>query len=175
LINIHTGFGIENKVIKDKRGFEKYKPFKNRPVYSLGTDGLDAINCKEPSAASFWNGSNFACLKYFSLDSERSMRLTNETDAITRNKFKDWSCNRHKTFKSDGTCANCPKNCDVCTEFGMCDICLPDFRLNDERTGCVKCTDDEVYDIISKQCRRKQKGSGKVSFKDWKDKVIVSK
>jgi len=174
LINIHTGFGIENKVIKDKRGFEKYKPFKNRPVYSLGTDGLDAINCKEPSAASFWNGSNFACLKYFSLDSERSMRLTNETDAITRNKFKDWSCNRHKTFKSDGTCANCPKNCDVCTEFGMCDICLPDFRLNDERTGCVKCTDDEVYDIISKQCRRKQKGSGKVSFKDWRDKVIVS-
>ena len=110
LINVHTGFASERIRMKRKKGFEKYKLFKNRPTVSLGTSGLDAISCKGRNSTSFWNGKNFACQKYAITDTQRTTKLTNESDALTRNEFKDYSCNRHKTFKSDGSCANCPKN-----------------------------------------------------------------
>ena len=175
LINIHTGFVVDRIAAKSKKGYEKYKVFKNKPMVALTPLGIDAINCKEGAAASFYNGKNFACLKYLNLDSQRSMKLTNETDAITRNHFKDWSCNKHRTFKSDGSCAACPKYCDVCSEFGLCDVCVPGYRTNDEKTGCIKCTDDEVHDVVTKKCYKREKNSEKVAFKDWKDNTIISK
>jgi hypothetical protein len=176
LINIHTGFGSDRRAMKNRAGYKKsYKKFKNRPIVALGPNGLDAVNCKAKDATSFWNGKNFACLKFASNDADRQMKLTKETDAITRNHFKDFSCARHKTFKTDGSCAKCPKECDTCKEFGSCEWCMPGYRLNEEKTGCKKCTDDEVYDIVTKGCARKVKGSEKVSFKEWKDKQIVSK
>lgn len=123
LINIHTGFVQDQRTLKRKKGFEKFKVLKNRPMFGLGPTGMDALNCKANKSASFWNGKHFACLKFFNLKGERGMRLTNETDARTRHRYRDFSCNRHKTFKSDGTCANCPKNCDTCTDFGLCNVC----------------------------------------------------
>jgi hypothetical protein len=175
LVNVHTGFVIDRRSMKRKPGYNKYKPLKNRPMIALGPNGIDAVNCKSNKAASFWNGKNFACLKFSTAKADRSNKLTAETDAITRHRFKDFSCNRHKTFKSDGTCANCPKNCDVCKEFGMCDVCMPEYRVNDEKTGCVKCTDDEVFDTVTKNCVKREKGSEKVSFGEWKDKMLTSK
>lgn len=57
-------------VLDTKLGYENYKLFTNEPIVSLSEDGLDAINCKNSKSASFWNGKNFACLKWLSLDGD---------------------------------------------------------------------------------------------------------
>lgn len=64
LINIHTGYAGEKLFLETKRGYEFYKPFANEPIVALGESGYDAVNCKGKKSASFWNGKNFACLKY---------------------------------------------------------------------------------------------------------------
>lgn len=70
LINIHTGYVGENSILGTKPGFKKYKKFKNKPMVALGENGLDAISCGNQKSASFWNGKNFACLKWLSLDND---------------------------------------------------------------------------------------------------------
>lgn len=110
LVNVHTGFVIDRRSMKRKPRYNKYKPLKNRPMIALRPNGIDAVNCKSNKAGSFWNGKNFPCLKFSTANADRSDKLTAETDAITRHRFKDFSCNKHKTFKSDAICANCPKN-----------------------------------------------------------------
>lgn len=57
----------------------------------------------------------------------------------------------------------------------MCDVSIPEYRVNDEKTGCVKCTDDEVFDTVTKNCVKREEGSDKVSFGEWKDKMLTSK
>lgn len=128
LINIHTGYAGEKAILDSKKGFEKYKKLANKPITALGTTGLDAINCKDMKAASFWNGQNFACLKYATKDEDRDVKLTAETHKLTAKRFKDWSCARHNTLKVNNKCGKCPKNCDVCTKFKTCDVCIPGFK-----------------------------------------------
>lgn len=102
------------------------------------------------------------------------MKLTNETNKITKKYFKDWSCNRHSVLKIDGKCGPCPKNCDTCSEYKLCDICLPNYKLNEERDGCEKCDEIEIYDLVTKQCVRRLKDSNALQFGQFVNRVASS-
>lgn len=174
LINIHTGYAGEKAVLDIKKGFEKYSKFTGKPIAALGDNGIDAVNCKDPKSASFWNGKNLACLRWASNEDDRDMSLTKEKNKLTAKFFKDFSCNRHAVLKIDGKCAPCPKKCDVCNQFKTCDFCLPGYQLNEEKSGCEKCEDYELYDTITKQCVRRLKDSNNLQFDKFHNRVSSS-
>ena len=174
LINIHTGYAGEKAVLDSKKGFERYKKYANKPITALGIHGLDAVNCKEPKAASFWNGKNFACLKWESKEVKRELKLTKEKNKRTRKHFKDWSCNRHAVLKINRTCGACPKNCDVCNKFKTCHVCKPGYELSEDKAGCEKCEDDQIFDVISKSCIKRIVDTNGLQFGAYHNRVSSS-
>jgi hypothetical protein len=161
LINIYTGYAADKLVLATKRGYEDYAKFANDPIVSLGENGFDAVGCQDPLSASFWNGQSFACLKWLSLDSDRNMKLSNETDKHTALHFKDWECQKHKFLGPNGKCKKCLADCDVCDGPDTCQTCTVDFQLAKENKKCNKCAADEIYDMITKICWKRAKDSDK--------------
>lgn len=168
LINIHTGYAGERLVLETKRGYEFYKIFANGPILTLGENGYDAIGCKGAKSASFFNGKNFACLKYASADVARKVKLTAETDKVTANYFKDFSCARHKYLETNKRCSYCIFNCDVCSEKGLCDVCSMGFSLSGDKKKCMFCKVDQIYDTVTKSCITRVPNSDKLMFSPFK-------
>lgn len=93
--------------------------------------------------------------------------MTKETDKVTKNFFKDFSCARHKFLMKNGICGNCLNNCDMCNDQETCQVCKVGFELNKEKNTCQACNVDEIYDPITKNCIKRVANSEKLVFQKF--------